>query len=126
MFLGRSVTQTRTMSETTMQTVDKEIRRIIDEQYAVSTKILTDHAPHVEAMTVALMEYETIDADQIADIMAGRTVRPVKTYNTPGSGGNDSSTGSTVPVAEPVAKTDGKPDVTAPAAASPKAAPDTL
>ena len=126
-FLGRSVTQTRTMSETTMQTVDKEIRRIIDEQYAVSTKILTDHAPQVEAMMAALMEYETIDADQIADIMAGRTVRPMKTYNTPGSGGNDSSsTGSSAPIAEPVAKTEVNPDVTAPAAASPKAAPDTL
>ena len=121
-FLGRSVTQTRNMSETTMQTVDKEIRRIIDEQYAVSTKILTDYAPQVEAMTAALMEYETIDADQIADIMAGRTVRAVKTYNTPGSGGSDSSTGATVPVAEP----ETKPDVTSPAAASSKAAPDTL
>jgi cell division protease FtsH len=125
-FLGRSVTQTRNMSETTMQTVDKEIRRIIDEQYAVSTKILTDYAPQVEAMTAALMEYETIDADQIADIMAGRPARAVKTYNTPGSGGNDPSTGTTVPTAEAEAKTEIKPDVTAPAGASPKAAPDTL
>ena len=125
-FLGRSVTQTRNMSETTMQTVDKEIRRIIDEQYAVSTKILTDYAPQVEAMTAALMEYETIDADQISDIMAGRTVRAVKTYNTPGSGGNDSSTGTTVPVADGDGKAEVKPDVTAPAAASSKAAPDTL
>ena len=125
-FLGRSVTQTRNMSETTMQTVDKEIRRIIDEQYAVSTKILTDYAPQVEAMTAALMEYETIDADQISDIMAGRTVRAVKTYNTPGSGGNDSSTGTTAPVAEGDGKAEVKPDVTSPAAASPKAAADTL
>ena len=125
-FLGRSVTQTRNMSETTMQAVDKEIRRIIDEQYAVSTKILTDYAPQVEAMTAALMEYETIDADQIADIMAGRTVRAVKTYNTPGSGGSDSSTGITVPVVEGDGKAEVKPDVTSPAAASPKAAPDTL
>ena len=125
-FLGRSVTQTRNMSETTMQTVDKEIRRIIDEQYAVSTKILTDYAPQVEAMTAALMEYETIDADQISDIMAGRTVRAVKTYNTPGSGGNDSSTGTTAPVAEGDGKAEVKPDVTSPAAASPKAASDTL
>ena len=125
-FLGRSVTQTRNMSETTMQTVDKEIRRIIDEQYAVSTKILTDYAPQVEAMTAALMEYETIDADQISDIMAGRTVRAVKTYNTPGSGGNDSSTGTTAPVAEGDGKAEVKPDVTTPAAASPKAAADTL
>ena len=119
-FLGRSVTQTRTMSETTMQVVDKEIRRIIDEQYAVSTKILNDHAVQVEAMTAALMEYETIDADQISDIMAGRTVRAVKTYNTPGSGG-DSSTGTTGPAVEGEVKA----DATSPAVAS-KAAPDTL
>jgi cell division protease FtsH len=108
-FLGRSVTQTRTMSETTMQTVDKEIRRIIDEQYAVSTKILQDNADKVEAMTAALMEYETIDADQIADIMAGRTVRSVKTYSTPGSPGAGGSPGNAIatdgatppPVVEP-------------------------
>ena len=47
-------------------------------------------------MTAALMEYETIDADQIADIMAGRPVRAVKTFNTPGSGGGDSSAGTAV------------------------------
>ena len=131
-FLGRSVTQTRTMSETTMQTVDREIRRIIDEQYAVSTKILTDYAPQVEAMTAALMEYETIDADQISDIMAGRTVRAVKTYNTPGSGGNDSSSDTPAPV---VAGDTTSADTTTPAsvtqkatasAATPKAAPDSL
>ena len=78
MFLGRSVTQTRNVSEETLQKVDLEIRRIIDEQYAVSTKILQDNADKVEAMTAALMEYETIDADQIADIMAGRPVRAIK------------------------------------------------
>ena len=124
-FLGRSVTQTRTMSETTMQTVDLEIRRIIDEQYAVSTKILKDHAAQVEAMTAALMEYETIDADQIADIMAGRSVRAEKTYNTPGSsgGGDSSASGPVVPAA---VEGEGKADATSPAAASPKAAPDTL
>ena len=70
--------QTRNVSEETLQKVDLEIRRIIDEQYAVSTKILKDNADKVEAMTAALMEYETIDADQIADIMAGRPVRAIK------------------------------------------------
>jgi cell division protease FtsH len=89
-FLGRSVTQTRNMSEETLQKVDLEIRRIIDEQYAVATKILTESADKVEAMTAALMEYETIDADQISDIMAGRPVRAIKTYNTPGSPGTGS------------------------------------
>ena len=125
-FLGRSVTQTRTMSETTLQTVDREIRRIIDEQYAVSTKILTDYAPQVEAMMTALMEYETIDADQISDIMAGRTVRAVKTYNTPGSGGSDSSSNTPTPVVAGDVRVSTTPvDTTAPASAAPKTAPDT-
>ena len=61
-----------------MQKVDAEIRRILDEQYAVATKILTEGRDKVEAMTAALMEYETIDADQIADVMAGIPVRPPK------------------------------------------------
>ncbi|NOU00031.1 MAG: ATP-dependent metallopeptidase FtsH/Yme1/Tma family protein [Gallionella sp.] len=77
-FLGRSVTTHKNISEATMQKVDAEIRRILDEQYAVATKILTEGRDKVEAMTAALMEYETIDADQIADVMAGIPVRPPK------------------------------------------------
>jgi cell division protease FtsH len=77
-FLGRSVTTHKNISEATMQKVDAEIRRILDQQYAVATKILTEGRDKVEAMTAALMEYETIDADQIADIMAGVPVRAPK------------------------------------------------
>ncbi len=121
-FLGRSVTQTQNVSNETLQKVDLEIRRIIDEQYAVSTKILQDYAPQVEAMTAALMEYETIDADQISDIMAGRTVRAIKSYNTPGSKGDDPSAGMAVPVSAD--GDEGKVDVVAPAAASSKASPE--
>lgn len=80
-FLGRSVTTHKNISETTMQKVDAEIRRILDEQYAVATKILTEGRDKVEAMTAALMEWETIDADQIADIMAGIPVRAPKPSN---------------------------------------------
>jgi cell division protease FtsH len=112
-FLGRSVTQTRNMSEETLQKVDLEIRRIIDEQYAVATKILTEKADKVEAMTAALMEYETIDADQISDIMAGRPVRAIKTYNTPGSpgAGSGSAPATTAPAeAKPEVAADVKPE----------------
>jgi cell division protease FtsH len=77
-FLGRSVTTHKNISETTMQKVDAEIRRILDEQYAVATRILTEGRSKVEAMTAALLEWETIDADQIADIMAGVPPRPPK------------------------------------------------
>ena len=77
-FLGRSVTTHKNMSETTMQKVDAEIRRIIDEQYALARKLLEDNRDKVEAMTAALLELETIDADQIDDIMAGKPPRPPK------------------------------------------------
>ncbi|CAN1508309.1 MAG: ATP-dependent zinc metalloprotease FtsH [Sulfuritalea sp.] len=68
----------KTVSEATQQKVDAEIRRILDEQYGLARKLLEDNRDKVEAMTAALMEYETIDADQINDIMAGIAVRPPK------------------------------------------------
>ncbi|MFZ2163589.1 MAG: ATP-dependent zinc metalloprotease FtsH [Sideroxyarcus sp.] len=77
-FLGRSVTTHKNISEATMQKVDMEIRRILDEQYALATKILTEGRDKVEAMTNALLEWETLDADQIKDIMAGDPPRPPK------------------------------------------------
>ena len=77
-FLGRSVTTHKNVSETTMQKVDAEIRRIIDEQYALARKLLEANRDKVEAMTAALLEFETIDADQINDIMAGQPPRPPK------------------------------------------------
>ena len=75
-FLGRSVTTHKAMSEATMQQVDAEIRRIIDQQYALAKRLLDENRDKVEAMTQALLEWETIDADQINDIMAGNTPRP--------------------------------------------------
>jgi cell division protease FtsH len=77
-FLGRSVTSTKNVSEATMQKVDAEIRRIIDQQYALARKLLEENKDKVEAMTAALLEMETIDADQIDDIMAGKAPRPPK------------------------------------------------
>lgn len=82
-FLGRSVTKTTHMSEATMQKVDNEIRRIIDEQYGVARKILEDNRDKVEVMTAALLEWETIDSDQINDIIEGRPPRPPKTPQGP-------------------------------------------
>jgi cell division protease FtsH len=80
-FLGRSVTTHKNVSEATLQQVDKEIRRIIDQQYAVAQKILEEKRDIVEAMTATLMEWETIDSDQINDIMEGRAARPPKPSN---------------------------------------------
>ena len=62
---------TKTVSELTQQKVDAEIRSLIDSQYALAKSILEQNRDKVEAMVVALMEWETIDADQINDIMEG-------------------------------------------------------
>jgi cell division protease FtsH len=77
-FLGRSITTHKNVSEATMQQVDAEIRRIIDQQYRLARKVLEDNRDKVEAMAKALLEWETIDADQINDIMDGRPPRPPK------------------------------------------------
>jgi cell division protease FtsH len=77
-FLGRSITTHKNVSETTMQKVDAEIRRIIDEQYSLARRMLEENRDKVEAMAKALLEFETIDADQINDIMAGLPPRPPK------------------------------------------------
>ncbi len=77
-FLGRSVTTHKNMSEATMQTVDAEIRRIIDKQYAVARKIIEDKRDKVEKMSKMLLEWETLDAEQVKDIMEGRDPRPPK------------------------------------------------
>jgi cell division protease FtsH len=77
-FLGRSVTQTKNISEDTMRKVDAEVRRIIDEQYAIARKLIEEHADKMHAMAKALLDWETIDGEQIDDIMSGRPPRPPK------------------------------------------------
>jgi cell division protease FtsH len=93
-FLGRSITKTVNMSEETMRKVDAEIRRIIDEQYALARRLLEENRDKVEAMTKALLDWETIDADQIDDIVNGRPPRPPKsTGSTPPAGGRPATGG---------------------------------
>ncbi len=107
-FLGRSVTKTNNMSEQTMEKVDSEVRRIIDEQYALARKLIEDNQDKMHAMANALLEWETIDTEQLDDIMAGKPPRPPKdwTPRTPSSGGDNSSGGGTpAPVASDTAPT---------------------
>jgi cell division protease FtsH len=66
---------TKTVSELTQQKVDAEIRMLIDSQYALARSILEQNRDKVEAMVTALLEWETIDAEQITDIMEGRPPR---------------------------------------------------
>ena len=77
-FLGRSVTTHKNISEATMQQVDAEIRRIIDQQYALARRLIEENRDKIETMAKALLEWETLDADQIDDIMAGNPPRPPK------------------------------------------------
>jgi cell division protease FtsH len=77
-FSGRPVSSTRNISEATLQKVDAEIRRIIDQQYNLARHLIETNRDKIEAMAAALLEWETIDADQINDIMAGKPPRPPK------------------------------------------------
>src|SRR3989344_5847343 len=75
-FLGRDVMTHKNMSNAVAEIVDKEIRRIIDEQYTRARTIIEENRDKVEKMAKALIEWETLDADQISAIMAGKEPRP--------------------------------------------------
>lgn len=97
-FLGRSVTKTTNISEQTMQKVDGEVRRIIDAQYALARRLIEENSDKMHAMAKALLEWETIESEQLDDIMAGREPRPPKdwTPRTPSSGGGNGGGGAAV------------------------------
>ena len=80
-FLGRQYTQRRHVSEQTAKDIDAEARTIIDHCYRRAKQLLDENLDKLHSMAEALMLYETIDADQIDDIMAGRKPRPPKGWN---------------------------------------------
>nr|WP_297525770.1 ATP-dependent zinc metalloprotease FtsH [uncultured Roseateles sp.] len=102
-FLGRSVTKTTNMSEETMRKVDQEIRKIIDEQYTTARDLIEGNKDKMHAMATALLEWETIDAEQINDIMEGRPPRPPKDWtppaNKPDNGGTPAVATGSAPAA---------------------------
>ncbi len=75
-FLGRSVTQHKNMSDETTHLIDEEIRHVIDTNYARAKRILEENIDKLHLMAEALMKYETIDAQQIDAIMEGREPGP--------------------------------------------------
>jgi cell division protease FtsH len=101
-FLGRSVTQHKQMSDVTAHAIDEEIRSIIDNNYRRAQQILQDHMDRLHSMAEALIKYETIDESQIKDIMAGRTPRPPADWT-------DSGLAATVDMPEPRPKEGGDP-----------------
>jgi len=102
-FLGRSVTTHKNVSEVTMQKVDQEIRRIIDEQYALARRLIEENSDKVEVMAKALLEMETLDSDQLDDIMAGKAPRAPKLKQSgttpPPAAPKDGTTGAAAPAA---------------------------
>ncbi|MDF1630466.1 MAG: ATP-dependent zinc metalloprotease FtsH [Alcanivoracaceae bacterium] len=103
-FLGKSVTQSKHVSEQTSEEIDREVRAIIDLCYGRAQKILEENRDKLEAMAQALMQYETIDADQIEDIMSGKPPRPPKDWNDSGTSGG-AATGD---ADEPEARDEGR------------------
>ncbi len=75
-FLGRNPNQSKEVSDNTAQKIDEEIRKIIDKNFAVAQKILNDNLPILHLMADALMKYETIDSEQIQEIMQGKEPSP--------------------------------------------------
>jgi cell division protease FtsH len=94
----------KSISEATQQKVDNEIKSILDQQYAVARKLIEKNKKKIEVMAKALLEFETIDSDQINDVMAGKKVRPPKPSRgsspkvKPKDGG---SSGSAAPITAP-------------------------
>ncbi|MBI3938716.1 MAG: ATP-dependent metallopeptidase FtsH/Yme1/Tma family protein [Betaproteobacteria bacterium] len=91
-FLGRSITTHKNVSEATMQKVDAEIRRIVDQQYALARGLIEENRDKVETMAKLLLEWETLDSEQIDDIMAGRPPRPPKPVQAPAPSKDSPST----------------------------------
>ena len=90
-FLGRSVTNQKRMSDDTAKHIDDEVRSTVDSAYSKASKILKDNIDKMHTMSEALMMYETIDKDQIDDIMSGIKPRPPKDWDDKDGKGNNSN-----------------------------------
>ncbi|MEM9690255.1 MAG: ATP-dependent zinc metalloprotease FtsH [Pseudomonadota bacterium] len=82
-FLGRSVTQQKQVSDDTAHAIDEEVRKIIDTNYEKAQQILTDNIDKLHVMAKALVKYETIDQTQIKEIMEGREPQPPADWDEP-------------------------------------------
>jgi cell division protease FtsH len=94
-FLGRSVTRHKQVSDMTAHTIDEEIRGLIDSCYTEAKGILQDNEATLHLMAEALMKYETIDESQIADIMKGRQPQPPEDWDEPSEPGEPTQADST-------------------------------
>jgi len=105
-FLGHSVTQHKNVSDETAHTIDKEIRAFIDRNYQRAEQLLKDNIDKLHSMAEALIKYETIDSDQIDDIMNGKDPRPPRDWTQPSSADSAGGDAASAP------KGDGSVDTT--------------
>jgi len=107
-FLGRSVTQHKQVSDVTVHTIDEEVRKIVDRNYERAEKLLKEHEDKLHVMAKALMKYETIDMEQVKDIMEGREPRPPEGWDdsddTPPAKEKDEEPGSATPIGGPASE----------------------
>jgi len=96
-FLGKQMSQRKSMSEQTAEEIDREVRAIIDSCYGRAKQILEDNRDKLDLMAEALMQYETIDAGQIEDIMTGHKPRPPKDWRDQGPGNGTAASGDKEP-----------------------------
>ncbi len=96
-FLGKQMSQRKHMSEQTAEEIDREVRAIIDSCYGRAKQILEDNRDKLDLMAEALMQYETIDANQIEDIMTGHKPRPPKDWRDQGPGNGTAASGDKEP-----------------------------
>ena len=92
-FLGRSVTQHKSVSDETARKIDEVVRSILDKAYAQATQILTDNLDKLHTMAKLLLTYETIDAQQIDAIMEGREPPPPRDWTANGKSSGGAPTG---------------------------------
>jgi len=114
-FLGHSVTQHKNVSDETAHAIDGEIRNIIDRNYERANRLLTENLDKLHLMAEALIKYETIDSDQIDDIMEGRVARKPKDWDDSQSSGGGTSTGSATSADDKSSKEDGSGPIGGPA-----------
>ena len=111
-FLGHSVTQHKSVSDDTANSIDLEIRRIIDTNYARAEKLLKENMDKLHTMAQALIKYETIDKDQIDEIMGGKVPSPPKDWmdddkpdsGTPASSSQDDTSKDSGPIGGPASE----------------------
>ena len=86
-FLGHSVTQHKSVSDETAHLIDEEVRLIVDRNYDRARNILEDNLDKLHLMAEALIRYETIDSEQIDEIMSGKEPSPPRDWSDDDSGG---------------------------------------